>query len=232
MSSLLDNLLTEIEKDASAKDAGAEKVAEEKKMDYKEGEKPAEKKEKKEEEKKEEASAEVAEKSASLKDKLSSLSPEMLDKLAQHIDEVAEGEKVAELAKEAEELETQGRFMYHGFAKEQIKTAYALGQIDDEEVVKIANDIGWSTDDIFKVATPNLPGEEPEPVNEGAGTQGGPASDEIKAPKKRIEPAASDSQKERPIAEGDELAELKSVINDVKAVRQEESNLEYNDDNH
>lgn len=244
--SILDELLTNLEKKAEAENKPENKEGEKNaaEHDYSDDEKAKMMKEKKDKDSKDKdmkdkdmkdkgkEKMDYSEKQSALIKKLSDLSVEKLAALENVINNAEEAEKKASLEKQAEDLETQGRFMYHGFAKEQIKVSHALGEIDDKQVIKIAETLKWDLNEIFKSAAPDLPGKDPEPKNEGEGTMGGPASDEIKAPGKRIAPADSNSQKERKIEGDSELGELKSIINDVKAVKQEAANLEYNDANH
>lgn len=226
---LLDQLLNDMEKAASATEEKAETKSEEKvaEEETKAEEKKEDKKEKagdKKEEKKEEV------KMSSAVEKLAALGEDKLNALEVYIDKLAEAEKVAEFAKQAEELETQGRFMYHGFAKEQIKVAYALGQMSDEDVEKTAEVLGWDVEDIMKVADTHqaLVGEQSEPSVEGMGIKGGPAANEIKG-NKTIQPDASaDGQTERKQDGASELAQMKSIINAVKNVKKDPGNLELN----
>lgn len=221
---LLDQLLSDMEKSASTEEETKQEESKVAKEEEKKEEKKEEKAEKKEEKKEEE------EKMSSAVQKIAELGEEKIAALEQYIDKLAEEEKVAELAKQAEELETQGRFMYHGFAKEQIKVAYALGQIEDKDVMKVAETLNWDVDDIFKGADvhKNLVGEQPEPSVEGMGTQGGPAANEIKA-NKTIQPDASaDGQTERKQDGASELGQIKNIINAVKNVKKDPGNLEMN----
>lgn len=207
---LIDELLKDLEKTAETETPAEEK----------EKEKEKEKKKEKEKEKKEEKKEEIVE-------KLSSFTTEKLAMLESYVDQIADSEKIAEFAKQAEELETQGRFMYHGFAKEQIKCAYLLDQISDNDVVKVAETLNWDVNDIFKTGAA-MPGEELESVNEGEGTQEGPAGDMI-AGNKTIVPAKVPGQLERKPELSSELGEIKNIINQIKAVKKEKANLEFND---
>ena len=204
---LIDSLLAEIEKTA-------EGVAAEKKEEKKEV--AAEKKEEKKEESKEASAV------------LSTLSPEMLDKLASVIESMQEIEKTAELEKVAEELETQGRFMYHGFLKEQVKVAYLLETIEDEDVVKVAETLGWDVEDILKTSNHVAVVGAGQNAVEGLGIKGGPAGDTISGDKTTGVAAKAPGQIERKQETSGELAQLKNIINKVKASRKEVTGLEVN----
>jgi hypothetical protein len=239
---LIDQLLKDMEKAATSEE-NKEENKEEKKEENKEAkadetksqEKVADTENKAEEKKedkveKKEESAEDKEKTSAALKKLAELPEEKLTALATYIDKMAEAEKNAELAKQAEELETQGRFMYHGFAKEQIKVAYALDQLKDEDVIKIAKTLGWSVDDIMKTSDTHqiLVGEQPEPSVEGMGIKGGPAENEIKGNKTIAPDPKADGQTERKQDGSGELAQMKKIINAVKNVKKDPGNLEFN----
>ena len=232
---LIEELLAEISKTAGEETSAEKKTEGEIKKDekvVKADEKKEEKAEKKEEgaEKKEEKDVKKLESEVKAASLLSSLSVEQLDKLAAFATKLEEQEKVAEIAKQAEELETQGRFMYHGFAKEQLKVAYVLGQIEADDLTKTAQTLGWSVEDILKTADTHtdLVGEKAEPTVEGMGTQGGPASDMIAGGKNIGVAAKASGQTERKPEGAGELSELKNIINKVKTVRMESTNIPVN----
>jgi hypothetical protein len=227
-STLIEQILSDLEKTASSeKKAEESEKKEEKKIEV--DEKKTDKDEKKVEKDLKKTEADEKKEEASEK-KMASLSDAQLDKLSAYVERLEEEEKMAELEKVAEELETQGRFMYHGFAREQLKIAYVLGQITDEDLAKTAETLGWDVKDILKTADTHevLVGDKPEQNYRGMGTEGGPAADTV-AGGKDIKPAAkAPGQVERVQDGASELKQMKDIINKVKQVRKESTNIPMN----
>ena len=156
-----------------------------------------------------------AEKTAAAKPSIEGVDPEALA-LAKALTEDKEAlaalksmsedsEKTAEAEKLAEELEFQGRLFARGLIAEQTKVAYLADQIDEDAVIKTAEALNMTLEEIMgeeKVADAHEQAYAAAKNNSGAG---------------KVEVAQN--AHERPVANAEELKGLAAVANALKKVK-------------
>ncbi len=115
-----------------------------------------------------------------------------------------DSEKTAEAEKLAEELEFQGRLFARGLIAEQTKIAYLSDQIDEDAVIKTAEALHMTLDEIMgeKIADAHEQAYTAAQNNSGAG---------------HVEVAQN--AHERPVAKAEELKGLAAVANALKKVK-------------